>query len=386
MQSYPQNNSEGIDMSTIIQIVKSYAWELLRFSWLILIIAALLGGYLYNSKLKIPTQYIGSYSLTLNQSSGTDQNYLQQVLGGGLLAGLGSGPGSELSAGQGSQIAMLQELLHTRKILQLTLFEKQTLNYPDGQKKNDFLINHYIELTGIRDQWVENESPLADFRFQHDSIANFDRRENSILLMARSRIANGSLSEELSRSGILTLKFKSTHEEFSYHFLHLLFDKLNAYFTHQSIEKQERVYNAAKQRRDSLENVMNNAETGYIDYLNSHNVAARGHYAQTIETQYLARKLSGEMEAYFMAVRNTEAAKIALEQQRPLLQPIDKPIYPLGRDRPNAFLYLIIGALAGGFLGTVLVLGRKAISDFLKAQKAKQDQAPSQKPPTIPTA
>lgn len=373
-------------MSAIIKIAKSYAWELIRFSWLILIIAALLGGYLYYSKIKVPTQYIGNYTLTLNESSGTDQSYLQQVLGGGLLAGLGSGPGSELSAGEGSQIAMLQELLHTRKILQLTLFEKKTLSYPDGQEKNDFLINHYIDLMGLREQWIENESPLVDFRFQHDSITNFDRTENGVLLMVRSRIANGGLSEELSRAGILTLKFKSTHEEFSYHFLHILFDKLNAYFTQQSIEKQERVYTAAKNRRDSLEGVMNNAESGYISYLNSHNVAARGHYAQTIETQYLARKLSGEMEAYFMAVTNTEAAKIALEQQRPLLQPIDKPIYPLTQDRPNAFLYLIIGILAGGFLGSVLVLGRKAINDFLKAQKAKQDQPSSQGPPTMPTA
>ena len=87
-----------------------------------------------------------------------------------------------------------------------------------------------------------------------------------------------------------------------------------------------------------------------------------------------------------MAVQNTEAAKIALEQQRPLLQSIDKPIYPLFGDRPNAFLYLIIGGIAGGFLGTVLVLGRKAISDFMKAQKKKQDLPKAQTPPTMPTA
>jgi cell division protein FtsB len=384
MQMQPQSNAEGLQLSTIIQLAKSYAWELVRFSWLIIIIAALLGGYLYYSKLKVPTQYMGKYTLTLNETSGTDNSYLQQVLGGGLLAGLGSGPGSELSAGGGSQIAMLQELLHTRKILKLTLFEKVAITYPDEEIKNDFLINHYIDLMGIREAWIENESPLVDFRFTHDKSEEFSRRENSVLLMICSRIANGNLTEELSRAGILSLNFKSIHEEFSFHFLHILFEKLNTYFTQQSIEKQERVFNAAKQRRDSLENVMNNAESGYIEYLNSHNVAARGHYAQTIETQYLARKLSGEMEAYFMAVQNTEAAKIALEQQRPLLQPIDKPIYPLGRDRPNEFLYLIIGVLAGGFLGTVLVLARKAARDFLKAQKVKQDQP--QTPPTMPTA
>ena len=118
-----QNNAEGLQIATIIKLVKNYAWELVRFSWLILIFAILLGGYLYYSKIKVPTQYLGAYTLTLNDSSGTDQSYLQQVLGGGLLAGLGSGPGTELSASNGSQIALLQELLHTRKILKLTLFE-----------------------------------------------------------------------------------------------------------------------------------------------------------------------------------------------------------------------------------------------------------------------
>ncbi len=381
MQTVQPNSSNGFDIATIIQIAKRYAWELIRFSWLIIILAVLLGGYLYYSKIKVPTKYLGNYSLTLNEASGTDQGYLQQVLGGGLLAGLGGG--SELDAGGGSQIAMLQELIHTRKILQLTLFEKVSLNYKDGSNKEDYFINHYIELMGMRDNWIKNELPLVDFRFTHDSIATFTRRENSVLLAVCGRIANANLSEEVSRAGILSLKFNSEHEGFTYHFLQVLFDKLNIYFTQKSIEKQERVYKAARDRRDSLEGVMNKAEKDYIAYLNSHNVAARGHFAQQIEIQYLGRKLTGEMEAYFMAVKNTEAAKIALEQQRPLLQPIDEPMLPLKRDRPNAFFYLIVGAFAGAFLAAFAVLARRAGLDFLKAQKNKPEH---QDPPAMPTA
>jgi uncharacterized protein involved in exopolysaccharide biosynthesis len=60
-----------------------------------------------------------------------------------------------------------------------------------------------------------------------------------------------------------------------------------------------------------------------------------------------------------------ETAKIALEQHTPLLQDIDKPLFPLGKEIPNAFSALMMGLFLGGFIGVLLVLGRKAYIDFI---------------------
>ena len=378
-------------ISDILKLVKSYFWELIRFSWLILGIAALLGWYMYNSKASQPRQFVANYTFMLNETSGTDQNFMQQVLGSGLLGFASGGGANDLSSGQGAQVAVLQELLKSRKILELALLKKRALPGTDGIVKEDYLINHYVDIFGLRENWKKEERAIAEVYITHDSTSLFTEQENSILLTFYYNISKYQLANDLLPGGILSLTFKTTNEDFSYEFLRSLYASLDQYYTEKSVEKQRNIYLAAVARRDSLRTAMEKAEQSYISYLDKGNVAARGQHSTAIEIQFMARMLTGEMEAYFMAIRNAEAAKIALEKQTPLLQSIDKPIYPLGVDRPNSFLYLIIGIFAGGFLGTVIVIGRKALRDFLKAEKEKERlrteaaQNPPP-PPPMPTA
>jgi hypothetical protein len=351
----------------ILSLLKTYGWELMKFSWLIVIIAVLLGFYMYRSKKIIPIDYAAYLSFSINENSGADQGFLQQVLGGAASLnmidadmGLGSGNNS---------MAMLQELIKTRKTMELVLFKKVSLPGKSGKSKEDFFINHYLDLCGIRDKWTKEKNPFQKVVFTHDSIATFSREQNAVLGFAHMNLSKKQLSDNLSKAGILTLKFKSVNEQFSYNFLRTFYDELNTYYTSKSIEKQQRIYKAAIARRDSLEKEMDIAEKEYIGYLNTHNLAAMGQHAEEIEIQYLGRKLSGEMEAYFMAIRNVETAKIALEQHTPLLQAIDKPLYPLGKDIPDAFSALLMGLALGAFLGIIAVLGRRAYIDFVIHKK-----------------
>ena len=359
-----ENKKNKID---VIALVKSYGWELLKFSWIIAIVSLLLGFYMYRSKKIIPIEYAAYLSFSINENSGADQGFLQQVLGGtaslnmiDVDLGLGSGNNS---------MAMLQELLKTRRTMELVLFKKVTLPDKTGKSKNDYFIHHYLDLCGIREKWKKAKNPLHKVVFTHDSISLFSREQNSVLGFTHINLSKKQLSDNLSKAGILTLKFKSVNEHFSYIFLRTFYNELNTYYTSKSIEKQQRIYKAALARRDSLEKEMDRAEKQYIAYLNTHNLSSMGQHAEEIEIQYLGRKLSGEMEAYFMAIRNVETAKIALEQHTPLLQAIDKPLYPLGKEIPNAFAALLIGLFIGAFLGSIAVLGRKAYFDFIVNKK-----------------
>ena len=356
-----QNNTKS--SLDIIKLLKSYSWELFKFSWLIISIAALLGFYMYRSKKIIPVDYVSYLSFSINENSGADQGFLQQVLGGA--ASLNMIDADMGLGGENNSMAMLQELIKTRKTMELVLFKKVTLADKSGKLKEDMYINHYLDLCGIRDKWKKENNPLYKVQFNSDSLSTFTREQNAVLGSAHMHLAKKHLSDNLSKAGILTLKFKSVNEQFSFNFLRSFYDELNTYYTSKSIEKQQRIYKAAIARRDSLEKEMDQAEKSYIAYLNTHNLAAMGQHAEEIEIQYLGRKLSGEMEAYFMAIRNVETAKIALEQHTPLLQAIDKPMYPLGKDVPNAFFALLTGLFLGGFLGVVIVLGRKAYFDFI---------------------
>ena len=305
-------------ISDILKLVKSYFWELIRFSWLILGIAALLGWYMYNSKASQPRQFVANYTFMLNETSGTDQNFMQQVLGSGLLGFASGGGANDLSSGQGAQVAVLQELLKSRKILELALLKKRTLPGADGIVKEDYLINHYVDIFGLRENWKKEERAIAEVYITHDSTSLFTEQENSILLTVYYNISKYQLANDLLPGGILSLTFKTTNEDFSYEFLRSLYASLDQYYTEKSVEKQRNIYLAAVARRDSLRTAMEKAEQSYISYLDKGNVAARGQHSTAIEIQFMARMLTGEMEAYFMAIRNAEAAKIALEKQTPL--------------------------------------------------------------------
>jgi hypothetical protein len=365
------NQKNSID---IVKLIKTYGWELVKFSWLILIVSVLLGFYMYRSKKNIPAEYAAYLSFSINENSGADQGFLQQVLGGSISLnmidadmGLGSGNNS---------MAMLQELLKTRRTTELVLFKKIIMPDKSGKMKEDYFINHYLDICGIRDKWIKEKNPLKNIVFKHDSIQIFSREQNSVLGFAHMNLVKKQLSDNLSKAGILTLKFKSVNEQFSYHFLKTFYDELNTYYTSKSIEKQQRIYKAALARRDSLEKEMDIAEKEYIGYLNTHNLSAMGQHAEEIEIQYLGRKLSGEMEAYFLAIKNVETAKIALEQHTPLLQAIDKPLFPLGKEVPNAFSALIMGLFIGAFLAALAVLGRKAYIDFIVNKQNPFSAAP----------
>ena len=359
------DKSSGISIKDVLKVVKAYLWELFKFSWLLAIFSLLIGYYLYRSKAKIPTTYTASLSFSYNEASGADQGFMQQVLGGGFL-GL-SGLDSELEGSSGK--TLLQELIKTRKTIELTFFQKISLPDKNGKEKEDYFIHHYLEIFGYREAWKKAKSHLADIYFTSNDTETFSRDQNILLQTAYSSILSQNLTDELSKAGILTMHFSSSSEVFCYTFLRKFFDVLNTYYTQKSIEKQRRIFEAAKSRRDSLESEMDKAEKGYISYLNTHNLSAMGQHAEKIEIQYLGRKLTGEMEAYFLAIKNVETAKIALEQQTPMLQPIDKPIYPLRSEKPNAFRALIMGLIIGFLLGFVIVVGQKAIRDFIKYSK-----------------
>jgi len=127
----------------------------------------------------------------------------------------------------------------------------------------------------------------------------------------------------------------------------------------------------SSERVGQLRGKMEQAEKAYIAYLNQNGAAAQGQNHVKIQTQYLARELQVEMEAYFAAVRSREAAEAALAQQVPLIQIVDAPVYPLPVTRTNASIYFLIGIVAGAAVGLVLVVGRRLAVDYYRKEREK---------------
>jgi hypothetical protein len=346
----------------IWNIAKFYLRDLLLFSWLIVGVAIALGYYLYNRKASQPATYTATLTFMLSEDKGFQQGMLGSLFGTVM---------TNTDVGNIS-LAKLDELIFTRGIMQRVLFFKASLPSGEAQtRREDYLINHYIDIFGYRKQWQDAGSPMATFSYKQDSFALFTREENSLMLTIYSQLINGQLSKYSSPGGIMTLSFTSTSEAYSYEFLTALFYIFNDYYTEKTTEKQKKLLEAARDRVSQLRGKMSQAEQAYIDYLNKNGASASGQNHVKVQTQYLARELQVEMEAYFGAVRAREAAEAALAQQIPLIQMIDAPIYPLAVNRPNASFHFLIGLFGGAFLVSAVIILRRIIWDYLKKAREK---------------
>jgi len=358
-----EQENTGLSIFDIWNIAKFYLRDLLLFSWLIAGVSIALGFYLYNRKASQPTTYTATLTFMLSEDKGFQQGMLGSLFGTAM---------STADVGNIS-LAKLDELIFTRSIMQRVLFSKVSLPSGESQtRREDYLINHYIDIFGYRKQWQDAGSPMATFSYKQDSFALFTREENSLLLGIYSQLVNGQLSKYSSAGGIMTLSFTSTSEAYSYEFLTALFYIFNDYYTEKTTEKQKKLVEAARDRVSQLRGKMSQAEQAYIDYLNRNGASASGQNQVKVQTQYLARELQVEMEAYFGAVRAREAAEAALAQQIPLIQMIDAPIYPLAANRPNASFHFLIGVFVGAFLVSALIILRRLIWDYIKKEREKQ--------------
>lgn len=359
-QSHAEENTDNaLPISYYIALAKVYLRELLIFSWLILMGAVALGYFLYSRKAKEPTSYTATISFMLSE----DGNFNQGMIGSLFGTVFNNSEAATLS------LSKLDELIFTRSIIQQVLFAKSTMKTPftDDLPKEDFIINHYIDLFGFRQSWIDKEvTSLIDFRFKHDSFPIFTRDENSILLSTYSQLVQGHLSKYSTPGGIMTVNCTSINEAFSYEFLVQLFDIFNAYYTDKATEKQQKILEAATKRVVKLKAQMEAAEQAYIEYRNKNNATSRGQHHVMIQEQYLTRELQVEMEAYFAAVKAREVAEAALAQSMPLIQVVDAPIYPLYKNKPQPFIHFIIGFMVGFILLSAAVIGRKLLKDYLK--------------------
>ena len=349
-----ENDTATFSLKVWMPIIKSYAFFLLKFSWLMLIAGCLLGWYLRNRKLNTPTSYKAEISFKMDESSGIAQQGIASLFGG-VIGGEGS---SELA------LNSIEEIIKTRLIIQKALFDKKKIDKQG--RKDDFLINHYLRT------FVYGKGDTATFFFENDSISPYNRKANGILLSTYREIANRYILVDITPAKIIYLKATSTNEDFSYELLTSVFHQLDTFYSEDKVREKEAFYDMAQKRTADLKSKMHSAETDYTNYLNRNGAEAGGSFNTTIRAQYLATDLRSATEAYFMALRSQEAAWVALEKQRQsrVLQIIDAPLFPLKADIPNPFLHMILGFM-GGFV--IVMLGLIGLKFTLDNRKTKDE-------------
>lgn len=336
-----QEEAKGLNIFDLWAIVKSYIWELVKFSWLIIGIAVFGAWYLYNRKSKDPTLYEAELTFILDTESARSQQSVMKLFNGSI-----SGDDEDIN------LTRLRELLITRSMSELALFSRASIG-----GKEDFLINHYLDLFGPK------------YTFTHDSTEIFTPQQNRVLLGVHSRLTRSNLRCKVSPSKIISLVFTSNSERFSKEFLENYYVQLDSFYYEKAVAKHKIILKAAEEREKELRKKLGEAESTYAKRIDQHKFYT--YEDVSVQNQYYATRLSQATEQHLGAINSLEAAKATLERQSPIMQIIDPPIYPLPKFVPDARLHMLVGGIGGAAFAFFLVVARKFIGDFLRREREK---------------
>lgn len=333
----------GRDEITLKELYeKANDWYVFFLSkWKLILIAGTLGcmiGLVY-SLLKKPV-YSAALTFAVEDGNSGDS--------GGVLS-LASQFGFSLGGSGGGifEGTNLNELFKSRSIVEQTLmmpvsYKEATISYAEM----------YIQINKWRQKW-ENKPQLAKIQFYPNTKRKyFTRVHDSILGVIYGNISKSNLTvgQKDKKVNIITMEVTSTNEQFSKDFCEALAKEVGSFYVATKSKKARVNMEILERQTDSIRVELNNAITGVATANdNTFNLNPALNVRRVPSSQ---KQVDVQANAAILTelVKQTELAKVSFRRETPLIQVLDRPIYPLKIDRVGKLKGIAFGGVLGGIL------------------------------------
>ena len=352
----PSNNfyDDEIRLKDVILKLQVLRGELFSRWKVIFIISSLFAviGVLYAIKKQVT--YKAELNFVVEDTSG----------GGGPLgkySGLASQFGFDMGLGTSTTFSEgnIHELLTSRRVVEEALLSKVNVNGND-----ELLINYHIEFNEYRDEWAETMPKIKDLIFTTDR-SGFTIEQDSILGLAWKNLTNTNLQIELAKeSSIITVICQSKDEQFAKLLVEALVSEVSDYYTHTQTAKARNTLDFIKNRADSVLNELKLAELSYARHKDSNFGVMRAE--GLLDELRLKREVEILNVMYGEIIKNLEISKVTLLNQKPLINVIDSPRFPLDVVRLSKLKGLLLFGLIGATLASMYVVISSLIREVLE--------------------
>lgn len=353
-QNINQHPEDEISLKELIFKIREWIAYLWTKKWTI-IIAGIIGGALglTYSFIKKPV-YTAETSFVLEEGES----------GGGLgaYAGIASMMGIDLGSGGGGIFKgdNILQLYKSRKMIQETLSSQDTF-----EGKQQLLINRYIEFNKLREVWAEKPA-LAKLEFVANPIG-YNRVRDSVM---------GKIVEDISKNflqvtkpdkklSIIDVKVKSEDELFAKSFADNIVAKVNQFYIDTKTKKSIENVAILQHQTDSVRRALNISIGGVAAAVDANPNSNPAFQTLRVGSQRKQVDVQASGAVYQELVKNLELAKITLRKERPLIQVIDEPVFPLKIDKLGKAKGIVLGGIIFGFLTVLFLLVKKIFSGFL---------------------
>jgi hypothetical protein len=338
------SNIDNDEISLKELILKINDWiSFLKTKWVIVFIAGFIGGLI---GLSIALFDKPSYKAVLTFAMEEDKG------GGGIggALGLASSFGIDLGGGGGGAFAAsnLTELMKSRLMVEKVLLEPIII-----KGKTISLAEYYIQINELRKAWYEKPT-LKNLQFLPNADrSNYTLQQDSVLeQIYKSLIGKDNLSimQKDKKVTILSIEVTSENELFSKIFCESLAKETSDFYIETKSKKSRINVDVLQRQVDSVKNALNGAISGVASEID--NVYNLNPALNIKGTASKKRQIDVQANTAILTnlVVQLELAKITLRKETPLIQLIDKPILPLGKEKLGKLKSIILGGFLGGFL------------------------------------
>lgn len=347
---------DEISLKELIEKVKDWCRYLFSH-WKIIFVTGLVGALigLTYSFLKKPV-YTATLSFALE-----DEKSGGGGLGGAL--GLASSLGLDMGGGGGSIFtgANLTELFKSRAMVEKTLLSPVTI-----KNKDISLAEMYIQNNKWREKWNDNLKLAAIEFLPNVNRKNFSRVQDSVMGIMYEELSKGGLSviQKDKKISIITIDVASTDELFSKYFTEALVKVVSDFYVTTKSKKARMNMDILERQTDSIRGELNGAITGVAvanDNTFNLNPALNVRRAPSARRQV---DVQANTAILTELVKQSEMAKVTLRKETPLIQVIDRPIFPLKKEKLGKVKGFVLGGFLAVFLMMLFLTGRRFLKDL----------------------
>ena len=346
-----ETQNDEITLKELLDKAKEW-YSYLLFQWKIIVLAGVVGaalGLTYSiSKKPIYTATL-SFALEDEKSGG---------MSGAL--GLASSLGFDLGGSAGGMFtgSNLTELFKSRSMVEQTLMQP-VLAGTDTISLAEF----YIRTQEWRDQW--NEKPkLKAIQFPPLTKRKyFTRVHDSIIGKMYEDLSKTSLTvaQKDKKVSIISIDVKSENEVFAKAFSETLAQQVSDFYVNTRSKKARMNMAILQKQTDSIRAELNGAITGVAvanDNTFMLNPALNVNRAPSAKRQV---DVQANTAILTELVKQTELAKVTLRKETPLIQVIDRPIFPLPKEKFGKAKGIVLGGVLASFLIGLGLIIRKIL-------------------------
>ncbi len=346
MQDSPLQDDE-ISLKELIDKTR-VLWNYLIKRWFIILLAGIIGGAIGLAYAWMqPVKYVSRLSFVVEESKG----------GAGGLAAIAGQFGFDIGGGAGGGVFAGDNILLFLKSESLC---RETLitNYDSAGKQS--LADKYAEVNGLKESWSKNNK-IGNISFALYRNGNFPRLEDSLIQIIIKRVLRKELEvvKPDKKASFIEIKALMTDELLSKYFSERLVNIATDRYVESKIKIKAINVARLQRRADSLGALLNSrtysaaaTQQNLVDV----NPALR---MAPVAAEITARDKTMIATIFAEVVKNLEISKVALSQETPVVQMIDKSNLPLKKEKTSKLISILIGGLLSGlFLISFLLIRR----------------------------